>query len=270
MESDTFLCQLHEGLSKIERRDWELWTLALGTIVALAVGFSFFIIPGLSVQKNIRIEADLSPQLAFGLLVLLALFILYLGQKHFQVKVQRHRSVLEALNFELAHAQLLLDPITKTLNRTAIEQVLGKEIKRAQRRQCEMVFLYVDIDDFKEVNTRYGHLTGDMILAEVGGLLKQCIRGSDYAIRTGGDEFLLALMDTDRLGGYCVKDRICDQVARWNAQGCIAGFAMNLSIGVEKYDGERSLEEVLESADSRMYAEKRDHKGIFQSVPAEN
>ncbi|MBI4460807.1 MAG: GGDEF domain-containing protein [Acidobacteria bacterium] len=277
MVSQTFTHQLRERLSVVERRDWELWGLALGTVGVLVVGVFFFLLPSfLEGQKNIRIQAELSPALAGGLLVLLLLLTGYLAQKHVQLRSARHRSILEAVNFELAHAQLLIDPVTRTWTRAALQELLGRELNRVQRRQGTLVLLYIDADNFRQVNSRYGHLTGDLVLAEIGGFLKQSIRGSDYAIRMGGDEFLVALVDTDLPGANSVKTRILEYVSEWNSKSAFAGLSLSLSIGIEEFDAERSLDDVLAAVDSRMYADKAtksptpsEAKWIKKAVPTE-
>ncbi|MBI3896093.1 MAG: GGDEF domain-containing protein [Acidobacteria bacterium] len=261
MEQNNFTHQLRGRLAGIERRDWELWALALGAVAILAAGFFFFLLPSfLEGQKNIHIEADLSPALAGGLLVLLVLLVGYLAQKQVHIRGLRHSSILEAVNFELTHAHLLIDPVTKIWTRSALKDLLGREMNRVQRKQGTLVLFYIDIDNFKQVNTKYGHVTGDLVLAEVGGFLKHSIRGSDYAIRMGGDEFLVALVDTDLVGANCVRSRIQERVKEWNSKSPILGLSLSLSIGIEELDGERSLDDVLTSVDSRMYAEKAKKK----------
>lgn len=186
-KSQTFSHQLRRQLSAVEKRDWELWILVLVTVGILAGGLFFIIFPAVFLdQRTLHIEANLSPQLLLGLLVLVLMFIIYLIHKHVQIRALRFKSMTEAWNFEVSHVQLLIDPLTQVFNRSALEEILGKEIKRVQRKQATMMFLYIDVNDFKKVNTRFGHLSGDLVLAEVGGLLKQCIRGSDYVIRLGG------------------------------------------------------------------------------------
>ena len=137
------------------------------------------------------IQARISSQLAVGLFVVVVLLGIYLVNKQMQVRKQRLGSIMDAWNSSLSHAQLLVDPLTKVFNRSAIEEILGREIKRVQRKQSTMVFLFVDVDNFKTANTRYGHLSGDYLLVEVGAILKQCARGSDYIIRIGGMSFWL-------------------------------------------------------------------------------
>ena len=150
-----------------------------------------------------------------------------------------------------------MDLLTQALNRLALEEILSREIKRVQRRQSTLFFLYIDVDDFKNVNTKFGHLSGDLVLAEVGGILKRCVRGSDYVIRMGGDEFLAALVDTDTPGAEVVKGRINQKVEEWNSNSPLPDFQLGLSIGIQGFDPARTLDEVLADADSRMYEDKK-------------
>jgi diguanylate cyclase len=152
---------------------------------------------------------------------------------------------------------MLIDPLTQVFNRSSLEEILGKEIKRVQRKQSTLVFLYVDVNDFKMANTRFGHLSGDLVLAEVGGLLKQCVRGSDYVVRMGGDEFLAALVDTTEQGAEIVKARIHQRAEEWNRNSPLPGYTLSLSVGIQPFDGTQTFDQVLAEADAKMYAEKR-------------
>lgn len=257
-KSKAFSFQLRERLASVERRDWELWILALVTVVILAAGLFFVLLPAVFLgDRTLQIRANLSPQLILGLLVLVLLLVAYLVHKQIELRALRLRSIVEAWNFEVAHVQMLIDPLTQVFNRASLEEILSKEIKRVQRRQSTMVFLYADINDFKLVNTRFGHLSGDLVLAEVGGLMKQSVRGSDYVVRLGGDEFLAALVDTDEKGGEIVKARVRDRVAEWNQNSPLPGFVLSLSIGIQPYDPSLSFDQVMAEADTKMYAEKK-------------
>ena len=92
-------------------------------------------------------------------------------------------------------------------------------ISHALRLHKPLSFLLVDVDRFKEVNTRFGHLTGDFVLAEIAGLLKSSIRGSDAVIRYGGDEFLVILADASRDNAGTVIERTRKYVRDWNRAG---------------------------------------------------
>jgi len=245
-------------MAAVEKRDWELWTLAMLMLGVLATGFLLILLPSLFFEDGvIHINARISPQLLVGLLVLVMMFIAYLVHKHFQVRAMRVQSITDAWNAEIAHIQSLVDPLTQALNRSALEEILSREVKRVQRQKSTLFLLYVDVNDFKNVNTKFGHLSGDLVLAEVGGILKRSVRGSDYVIRMGGDEFLAALVDTDLPGSEVVKARINQRVQEWNANSPLPDFQLGLSIGIQGYDPARTLDEALADADSKMYAEKR-------------
>jgi diguanylate cyclase (GGDEF)-like protein len=114
----------------------------------------------------------------------------------------------------------------------------------------------VDINNFKHVNTKFGHLTGDTVLAEIAAVLKSSIRGSDAVVRYGGDEFLICLADTDAVGSKVVIDRINKHITEWNSGSALDNFRVNVSIGISEWHEGETLDEVLDAADRRMYEHK--------------
>ena len=262
-KTGSFSHHIQERMSAIERRDWELWIMALAMVGILAIGYFFVIFPSVFLgDHTLYVQAKLSSPLAVGQLALVLLFLVYIAHKHLEVRRVRAQSVIDALNFQLSHSQLLLDPLTQAFNRTALEEVIGKEIKRVQRKQTTLVFLYIDLDDLKTVNSRFGHLSGDLVLSETGAILKSCVRGSDYVIRMGGDEFLVALVDTNLEGALVVKNRINVRCEHWSQNSPLAGFTLTMSIGVQEFDGTRPFDEVLAEADGKMYSEKQEHSVV--------
>src|SRR3989441_10674882 len=129
-------------------------------------------------------------------------------------------------------------------------------ISHALRLHKPLSFLLVDVDRFKEVNTRFGHLTGDFVLAEIAGLLKTSVRGSDAVVRYGGDEFLIILADTS--GDYAgrVGHRAKTYLHERNSAGHLDEFVITLSIGISEWSDGETLDEILDAADREMYAEK--------------
>jgi diguanylate cyclase (GGDEF)-like protein len=115
----------------------------------------------------------------------------------------------------------------------------------------------IDVDKFKQVNTRFGHLAGDFVLAEIAGVLKSAIRGTDAVVRYGGDEFLLLLADTSADGAQRVVDRIHTRLEDWNAAGHLKDTQVCLSIGITEWQNGQSLDEILNRADSKMYEHKK-------------
>ncbi len=94
---------------------------------------------------------------------------------------------------ETLRNQSIRDPLTGLFNRRYMEETLEREIRRAGRSQGSLGVVMLDLDHFKHFNDTYGHDTGDLLLREVGALLKTWLRGSDIACRYGGEEFTLIL-----------------------------------------------------------------------------
>lgn len=260
-KSTQFSSQLRERLATIERRDWELWSLALGALAVMTLGLVLVLVPALqSPDKTIVISATITPGMLVGVIFLVGLLLVYLIRKQLQLRTTRLKSINETWNYEVAHVQMLMDPLTRVFNRSALNEMLAKEIKRAQRNKTMMAFIYVDVDDFKNVNTKHGHLFGDLVLAEVGGVLRGSIRGSDFVIRMGGDEFLVALVETNESGGAIVKGRILSRVAEWNKTSPMPTYQLSLSCGVQEFDPSGSFDDAMALVDKKMYQEKHASK----------
>ncbi len=116
----------------------------------------------------------------------------------------------------------------------------------------------VDIDNFKEINDLYGHLTGDKVLREVASYLAESIRESDYLIRYGGDEFLILLIETGQTAAL-VRNRIISGGKLAEQTIHLIGSPVTLSIGHSHWNSESaiSIRETLAEADHRMYEHKR-------------
>jgi diguanylate cyclase (GGDEF)-like protein len=142
------------------------------------------------------------------------------------------RSVLSAaaalLAVSLKNSQLLRevrensvrDGLTSCFNRGHALEVLDAEIRRARRSKLPLSLVMFDLDGFKEVNDRYGHLCGDAVLASVGAKMKSELRGSDLKCRWGGDEFMVILPDTPLGGARQVSENLRRQIetqtVAWN------------------------------------------------------
>ena len=126
---------------------------------------------------------------------------------------------------ELVRLQSSTDPLTEVYNRRSLEGMAGRFISHARRLRSPLTFVLIDVDRFKEVNTRFGHLTGDFVLTEVASMLRGAVRGSDAVIRYGGDEFLIILADTGKVGA--LGSFIASKLVYWTgtAQGISRGFS---------------------------------------------
>ncbi|MCD4700291.1 MAG: GGDEF domain-containing protein, partial [Candidatus Aegiribacteria sp.] len=150
------------------------------------------------------------------------------------------------------------DPLTGTFNRNFFQIAPNREKLRAERYSSSIGFLMVDIDNFKEINDLYGHMTGDKILREVASYLAESIRETDYLIRYGGDEFLMILIETGQTA-VIVRDRIINGSKLAEKTINLIGSPVTLSIGQSHWNSESgiSIRETLAEADTRMYEHKR-------------
>jgi len=147
--------------------------------------------------------------------------------------------------------QAARDPLTGLANYRHLAEVLAMEVKRSERTGREFALLLFDVDGLKQINDRYGHLTGSHALCRVADVLSFC-RDIDTAARYGGDEFAVVLPETGAEAANQVAQRICDSIANDGM-----GPLLSVSIGVAVYphDGER-IEALLRKADVAMYAMK--------------
>jgi PleD family two-component response regulator len=142
----------------------------------------------LSRQDSFQVELTVSRPLVLGLTILIALLNPYLLTKRMELRKLREELISTTIQHELTKQQSFTDPLTEIYNRHSLEEMTGRYISYARRTNKPLTMLLVDIDRFKEVNTKFGHLTGDFVLADVAALLKISVRGSDAVFRYGGDE----------------------------------------------------------------------------------
>ena len=117
-------------------------------------------------------------------------------------------SLKNAQLFREVRENSVRDVLTGCVNRSHAIEVLDAEIRRARRSKLPLSLIMFDLDNFKEINDRYGHLCGDAVLAAVGARLKSQLRGTDVKCRMGGDEFMVILPDTPLAGAKQVSDTL--------------------------------------------------------------
>ncbi len=162
--------------------------------------------------------------------------------------------------------QAVKDSLTGLYNRNFFNEVIVNEIHRSERTQKTFALIMVDVNRFKEVNDRYGHMTGDLILKEVAQLLKETLRKNDWVVRFGGDEFLIVLPNCKDT--IAVKNKIEDAVMEWNQNNDLLDFNLTLAVGIASFlpGRNKKIEEVLKIADEKMYIDKElKYKSEFNS-----
>ncbi|MDO8675052.1 MAG: GGDEF domain-containing protein [Candidatus Omnitrophota bacterium] len=151
----------------------------------------------------------------------------------------------------------ITDGLTAVSTRRYFLERFDEEIKRAQARKIKMSFLMLDVDHFKTINDRHGHLTGDAVLKEIGVIIKENIREIDIAGRYGGEEFCVVLPDTDLEGARVVAERIRKAAETRIIKAYDAVLSITVSIGVSTYPSDGDLpEELIDKADWSLYRAK--------------
>lgn len=163
-----------------------------------------------------------------------------------------------AARYSRARELLNVDELTGLYNYRYLDIALEHEIKRSERFGSGFSVIFLDIDLLKQVNDRYGHLAGSMVLKEMGALLKRSLRDVDIIIRYGGDEFTIILVETNPVA----KSSVCERLRRGiENHTFLAEQGLNLkltaSLGYACYPTDTSSKhDLLEMADNAMYQSK--------------
>jgi len=150
------------------------------------------------------------------------------------------------------------DPLTGCLHRSPGLEALGAELRRAKRSNLPLSVLMLDVDQFKEINDRYGHQCGDLVLGAIGRRLVHTLRGSDVKCRYGGDEFILILPDTPLQGAQQVANGILKEIMAYPVEHGGDTLSATVSIGITCTEtGEADAKTVIERADKALYCAKK-------------
>jgi diguanylate cyclase len=162
--------------------------------------------------------------------------------------LEQSRSRLERLALE--------DELTGLANRRAFTKELENWCGRARAGQLRFGLVVADIDGFKQINDTYSHLTGDVVLRQLGELIRSNLRGIDFAARLGGDEFALLLADSEGGAARTVVDRILQALhdMSWSQLG--AGLSVTLSVGLCESADFGDSSELVRRADEALYGAK--------------
>jgi len=153
-----------------------------------------------------------------------------------------------------------VDDLTDLYNYRAFRQTLITEIKRHARYKRPLNLLMIDIDNFKEVNDRFGHLVGDQILKKLAELLKKSVRACDHLARYGGEEFAVILPETTENEAYMVGERIVLTVNEFQFETASAGPVgrLSVSVGLASFPADAvESQQLIEKADEALYRGKK-------------
>jgi diguanylate cyclase (GGDEF)-like protein len=226
-------------------RTRRLILFSLGAVVAVALWSGLLL--ALRPTPGASAEAALEFYFQFGVSHLLLVgLLLLLGRT--RAEVNRARRKLDTMG-QLARTDLL----TGALNRRGFQDHLERELDRSAGRECRLALLIIDLDHFKRVNDRYGHVVGDQTLVEFTKLMGQQVRTTDVVGRWGGEEFVILLRRPERGEALHLADRL---------QRCVEEHdfprigQLTASFGVAELGGNDSLENLFAHADNALYRAK--------------
>ena len=171
---------------------------------------------------------------------------------------QSFASLLHSTAERLSQARqdAITDYLTGLYNHRYLHERLGEELERARERGSRVSLLFLDIDQFKAFNDRFGHSVGDLALRTVSSVIDHTVRKVDMAARYGGEEFVIALVDTDAAGALEVAERIRSAVSAARIHPYEA--TLSVSTGVATFPDDAEIkEELIDKADYAMYMAKR-------------
>lgn len=157
----------------------------------------------------------------------------------------------------------ITDSLTAVHTRRHFLSRLEEEFRRAKNHHTQLSFLMVDVDYFKHLNDQYGHLIGDQVLRRVAELIKESVREIDIVGRYGGEEFAIALPETDVQGAQYVAERIRSSVAKSLISAYDAKVHVTVSIGLANFPQDaKDKNELIERADWALYRAKKGGRNL--------
>ncbi|MCX7771274.1 MAG: diguanylate cyclase [Proteobacteria bacterium] len=154
--------------------------------------------------------------------------------------------------------ETITDPLTGTYNKKFLYETAQREIAHFQRYGRKFSIIFIDIDDFKKINDKFGHLSGDMVLKTLTEKLKSCLRKSDFVCRFGGEEFVIFLHGADTEKALTIAERIRQEIENEKIKTYDGQYiSTTVSMGIATVDETtKDIQELLDKADMAMYRAK--------------
>src|SRR5271156_1686767 len=251
--------QIREHLHLLDRKQWWLWSTTVAVILLLTLAVASFAFPAILSHEESTYSFYLN-QAVRALVGLVLVFSVYLVYQQVQLSRLRHEvadqmqslAKVETLASEV-YKLAALDQLTGLYNRRSGEQRLAEEISRAVRHERPLTILLIDLDGLKQVNDRLGHAAGDLVLKTFSERLRKAIRGSDLAVRLGGDEFMVLLPE-------CRADEVkhvLNRLEGLDVQYEDTKIPCRFSRGWTDYKPGETAEELMRRGDEALYENKR-------------
>ena len=248
-----------ENMRRLDRRQWWLWSSTVLVLVLLTIAVASFSFPAiLSIeQETYSFYLNQAVRALVGIVLVFSVYLVYQ-----QTMIIRMRNQMSEQIQSLAKVQSLtnevyklaaLDQLTGLYNRRSGEQRLAEEISRAVRHERPLTVLLIDLDGLKQINDKLGHPAGDLVLKGFSERLQKAIRGSDIAVRLGGDEFMVLLPECRAEEVKHVLSRLEGLELEYDGTRIPCRF----SRGWTDYKPGETAEELMKRADEALYTNKR-------------
>jgi diguanylate cyclase (GGDEF)-like protein len=178
-------------------------------------------------------------------------------------------SIKNAQLFREVRENSVRDPLTGCFTRSHALEVVDAELRRARRSQQLVSLIMFDVDHFKDVNDRYGHLCGDAVLSVIGKRMREVLRGSDLKCRYGGDQFLVLLPETPLAGARRVAETLRREIAERPIPWAGEALTITASFGLaHAQPGEVSVQALVGRTDHALYRAKDEGRNCVRIAEA--
>jgi diguanylate cyclase (GGDEF)-like protein len=179
-------------------------------------------------------------------------------------RLLNHPRLVDAGHFEEMLEGSINDKLTGLFNRRYFDEIFSQQVALAERYHNDFTILFLDIDDFKELNDTYGHLAGDRALAAVAQIIAREKRTSDVAARFGGEEFVVLMPHTDNISGFIFAERLRLEIEAMRIPFADVTLNLTVSGGIASFPlNTENPRQLVQLADSAVYLAKGAGKNII-------
>lgn len=243
--------ELQGSLERLQRRDWELWSIALLLLSVFAGGaIAYFFAQSHEEGWVGTLGLRYVWLVLFALVALVVLLNAYLIDRKRSLAALWRRYMQQSLELDRTRRQSALDSLTQVYNRRYFDEVVRVEALRCERSQQPLSFMLLDLVDFERINQTHGHFVGDHLLQIVARIMQETMRSSDQIFRYAGDDFIVLLPDTPPEGAACAQQRLLEHLT--GSKDILEKIHEPLRVAVTHacYDGGKKLETVMDEMEA--------------------
>ena len=205
-------------------------------------------------DKAFDLPKRIADMISYDVILMLAYFI----SSHLSKNLRENREILQEL-LKKTRDLSIKDGLTGLYNQTHFFQMLEDHLKKAKRYNEVFSLLLFDVDNFKNYNDNNGHINGSAALKRVGYIVAETFRTFDIAARYGGDEYVIFLPNTDKIGAFLAGDRLRDRISKSKFPGMEKQpqGSVTISMGIASFPEDADTRElILDKADKALYLSK--------------